>query len=185
MLSRMAILIISSLLLNVGIYANNIDCTKASAINLNNNLQPLPGWRFPCKNDIIDGWKINLSDFPHPFYIKADFTGDKKIDEVWILLNNSNNSWCVVMYVYVNNTDYKPIKIYDSDGKEPAQKHVLVFQKPGSIENPCVLMEDCKPNEPQEIKLKYNNICLGVYEAGCTTYYWDDSTNSFKNIVSP
>jgi TPR repeat protein len=51
------------------------------------------GYRFPSEADYSGDWKEFRATVPTPFVVRADFNGDGRLDEAWLLPTSSGTGW--------------------------------------------------------------------------------------------
>ena len=62
------------------------------------------GWYYPTEKDNVGTWKeYKKQTNNNPFHFKADFNGDQKEDEAWLLLRTNKNEYG--LFVFLMKTD--------------------------------------------------------------------------------
>jgi hypothetical protein len=141
------------------------------------------GWRFPTIKDIKGNWKDFKKDLTVPYKIKADFNGDKLIDEVWILIPTSDKGSGLFAFLRQKNNSFRALQLEYVKGGNAQQMYISIAE-PAKYVTACGKgYWDCSSGEPATIRIKTRAIVYGAYESAMSFYYWDDQAKSFKNIA--
>lgn len=155
------------------------------AISLSISAQVLVpnGYRYPTENDIKIGWKYEKKlNHPMPYHIRADYNGDGREDDAWILIKKEGMGWAA--YAFMNTVNGRKVILLDSSDKSYAQTMGLRVKQPGTYKTACAkgYGPACRSDEPKEIILKRPGMELFQFESSSSVFYWDDTKNQFQRI---
>ncbi len=140
------------------------------------------GWKAAIASDYS---AENLSFMKNrvPNHVEADFNGDGKIDYAWILVNTSRNMYGLFVFLGEKNGGHKVITLNELKRETDKLYMGLSLMKSGQYKTACGKgYWECKPGEPQVLKLKYPGINFFMFESADSVYYWDSRKKEFKRI---
>lgn len=141
-------------------------------------------WRFPDESDIIGDWKIYQKE-GHVFnHFSADFNGDNRNDEAWILIAKDNSAWGVFVFMNVDGADKRIIEILRSGMDVPPQNMGISPASPEHYIAACAkgFGSPCKPGEKRFLDLKHTGIDFFRFESGASILYWEEVSNKFESF---
>ena len=139
------------------------------------------GYRYPTDADRSGDWETFESDVPVPFRADADFDGDGRADQAWILLRDSGKGWG--LFVFLGQHDGEPIvhKLDEDSGETPAQRFGLDVVEPGEYVTACVKgYGDCEPDEPEQLTLVLPGLDFCAFESANSYFWWNVKSNAFE-----
>jgi hypothetical protein len=139
------------------------------------------GYRYPADADRSGDWETFEADVPVPFRADADFNGDGRVDQAWILLRDSGRGWG--LFVFLGQEDGEPV-VHELDvntGDSPAQSFGLAVVEPGEYETACGKgYGDCEPEEPEKLTLVRPAIDFFQFESANSFFWWNAKTEAFE-----
>ncbi|MBI5696618.1 MAG: hypothetical protein HZC51_12960 [Nitrospirae bacterium] len=145
---------------------------------------PPPGWRMPGEADYKGGWAEYRDETPVPFHVQADFNGDGLSDEAWLLISTQGKGWGLFVFFDKAIGGTEIVELYNEPGLNSPQNMGITFVETGKYKTACGKgYWDCKEGEPAEIELKNPAINFFNYEGANSFFYWDDKSQSFKEIA--
>jgi hypothetical protein len=146
--------------------------------------QPPRGWRFPQESDYLGNWKVFRKDLPVPFHIRADFNGDKIIDDAWILIRTDDVGWGLFVFLSQGAGKVRTIRLDNHPNDANPQTMGLGLVQKGEHPTACGKgYWECKRGEPAVLRLKNAGIEYFVYESSSSIFYWNHSANKFKRVA--
>lgn len=142
------------------------------------------GWRILTLSDLK--WTVDDPDrTPQKDYlsVRADFDGDGKKDAARFLVKKDGSEYALFISHY-------------SDGKLIHYKHYSASQirkianlgislaKPGVYKTACAkgYGDECRADEPKEIRLEYHGIYFFTFESAASIVYWQSKNNRFEKV---
>ena len=171
-----------------------LDNCNWSLIRGSNNANSLPnGWRYPEDKDIYGEWKNNVGTELYvlgvirekPYFVAGDFNGDNILDQGWILLSDDGARWGLFVYLGRKNSKPAILKIFEVSVLIPAQYSVisLASSGPNTIKTACGRgLYECKPGEPEEIRIEYDSIYFCKPESACQLIIWNEKRKNFDRV---
>jgi hypothetical protein len=143
------------------------------------SLQSPQGYRFPTEADFSDSWQEFRSKIPTPFRVRADFNGDGRRDEAWIVLAEKGDGWALVAFLATAGSSPKTMLLEKGSG--PAQRYGMAPVPPGKYRTACGKgYWECRPGEPEVLNLRLPTIEFCVYESACSIFWWDVNKGQFQ-----
>lgn len=140
------------------------------------------GWQPATKADYADG---NLSFMKNqaPNHIIADFNGDGKIDDAWILINTSKNAFGLFVFLAQKDGTHKMIPL-DEHRRETEKLFMgISLMEPGQYKTACGKgYWKCEEDEPEVLKLKFPGINYFAFESANSVFFWNSSKKEFTRI---
>lgn len=153
------------------------------SISIATDAQTLPsGWRYPKPDDDKGDWKDFKKEIPKPFNVRADFNGDKIVDDAWILIPTKGKAQG--LFVFLGQMSGPPQVIQlEYDGSSSPQEMYLSLAEPGTYDTACGKgYWDCAAGEPAKVRLSRTGFVYAIYESAMTLYYWDAKWHKFEKV---
>ncbi|HEY3347055.1 MAG TPA: hypothetical protein VGK71_05475 [Nitrospirota bacterium] len=139
------------------------------------------GWRFPTESDYQEAWKEFRKDVPVPFHVCADFDGNGKKDDAWILIKKDSPGWGLFVFMVQKDGSCNKYKLDESVDNIYLHNMCIDEVKPGKYETACGKgYFECLPDEPKVLKLKNSAIDFFLYESANSFFWWESKTKSFR-----
>lgn len=91
---------------------------------------PPKGYRFPTASDSSGDWKESRGSVPTPYHVAADFNGDSRLDDAWILLADNASPWALVVFLgSVSGKEATTLTLLTDSGENPAQSMGMVRER--------------------------------------------------------
>ena len=130
------------------------------------DVQPPAGWRYPEESDYRSSWAEFRKDIPRPFHVQADFNGDARPDEAWILIRERPAAWGIFMYLSDNEKGPTWRQVFRVDGDKEPQDFGITLAPPGRYKTACGKgYWECKKGEPEVLVLTRPGINYFRYES--------------------
>lgn len=150
-----------------------------SSLSAQGELNVPRGYRLPTEGDYSGDWKEFRSTRPEPFVVNADFNGDGRPDQVW-LLPAIGGGWGLFAFLGSSKGTYRVTRL-DRDGKTAAQGFGLGIVEPGRLQTACGKgYWACKQGEPAVLELQLPAIEFFAYESASSVFWWDRRTGQFR-----
>jgi hypothetical protein len=140
------------------------------------------GWKPATKNDYSDE---NLSFMKNqvPNHITADFNGDGKADDAWILINASKYAFGLFVFLAQKDGSYKMLTLDEQKRKSDKLFMGISLMEPGQYKTACGKGHwECKDNEPEVLELKLPGVDYIRFESADSVFFWDSSKKEFTRI---
>lgn len=140
------------------------------------------GWKPATKADYSDealSFRQNLV----PNHITADFNGDGKTDDAWILINTSINTFGLFVFLAQKDGTHKMV-ILDEHKRETEKLFMgISLIEPGQYKTACGKGHwECKDGETTTLKLKTPGIDFFAFEGANSVFFWNSSKKEFTRI---
>ncbi len=142
-------------------------------------------WRFPNESDVIGDWEIYRQEGREFYTFAADFNGDHKEDEAWILIKKDNTQWGVFVFLDANGSERKIIELYRSEpGDNVPQGFGIVRTDPGHYLSACTqgYGTGCQLGERRFVVLKNPAVDFFRFESANSFFFWNEEIDGFENI---
>lgn len=141
---------------------------------------PIPdGWRTPTREESNQDWRNDKPD--RYLSIKADFNGDGITDEAKLLMENNGSRMALFAFISQGN-GIKSFQLDSLDSEYIASMGISIVGK-GKYKTACGKgYFNCKPGEPEEIRITLPSIDFFKTESANSYFYWDTKTKQFKKI---
>jgi hypothetical protein len=152
-----------------------------SAMAAASGRQPLPaGYRFPTDADRTQEWAASRKPTPTPFHARADFDGDGREDDAWILISTQGPGWG--LFVYLNSSsDPLALALDRNRGDVRAQAMGVRVVPKGTYRTGCGKGDwRCDQDEPKVLRLKRPAIDYFKFEGTHSYIWWDARTRKLR-----
>lgn len=142
-------------------------------------------WRFPDARDVIGDWRDFRREGREFYTVAADFDGDGRQDEAWILIKKDGSEWGLFVILDAQGGARQIVELGRADMKiDPPQRMGLGLVPPGYYESACAkgYGSGCQPGERQFVDLKHPAIDFFVFESANSYFFWNDDTDSFERM---
>ncbi len=118
-----------------------------------------------------------------PNHITADFDGNNKADEAWILINTSKNVFGLFVFLAQKDGTYTMIPL-DEQKRETEKLFMgISLTEPGQYKTRCGKKYwDCKDYEPYELTLKLPGINYFAFKGANSVFYWRPRAEKFLRM---
>jgi len=141
------------------------------------------GWRIPTETDYRDDWEYFRDEFPVPYHIEADFNGDGRLDQAWILIRDPDDGWGLFAFINQEDKSYRTIAIMDTELMDHTAYGISIAV-PGEYKTACGKgYGDCGPDELLVLTLTSPAINFFKFESYNQFYYWDKDNKALKAIA--
>jgi len=138
------------------------------------------GFRFPTSTDYSGDWAAFRAQIAVPFHLTADFNGDGRADQAWLLLADPAPGWALVVFLATPAGSHRVIQL-QADSKEDVHRYGIVRADPGRYETACGKgFWTCEADEPAVLSLKLPALQFFVYESASAIFWWDRATGRFR-----
>ena len=144
------------------------------------------GWRFPTDADLSGGWKEFRGTDRVPFHVRADFNGDGRHDDVWILLSTRDKRWGLFFFEVPRTGSLRVVELDVSDPDKDrevgqAQNMGVEIAPAGDHKTACGKgYWPCTKGEPMVLHLDRPGINYFQFESANSIFWWDVKSKSFK-----
>jgi len=140
------------------------------------------GWKPATKSD-YSAENLSFRKNQVPNHIEADFNGDGIKDQAWILINTSNKTFGVFVFLGTGNGSYKMLML-DEHKRETKKLFMgISLLEPGQHKTACGKgYWECKEDESEILKIKNPGINYFAFENANSVYYWNSCKNEFTRI---
>ena len=148
------------------------------------NAQTLPsGWRYPKPTDFKGNWKHFKKDLPKPYHVRADYNGDKILDNAWILIPTKGKGQGLFVFLGQKSGSPQVIQL-EHDASSSPQEMYLSLGEPETYDTACGKgYWDCAVGEPAKLRLVRPGFVYAIYESAVTLYYWDAKWKKFNKVA--
>jgi len=136
--------------------------------------QRLPNWAILRLNDLKIDDNYKISDYMNPFYLEADFNGDKKLDIAFTIIEKDSHKKGFII-IHQDTNDYFVIgagKDFGNGGDDfnwmdiwklhrELQAHELTYKEDGDID------------DSKDLLIKSTGITVEKSESASGLIYWD------------
>ncbi len=143
------------------------------------------GWRLPTEKELSEESLRNKSPTKNA-KVEGDFNGDEKVDYAYLLKSTTYSGEGLV--IRLSTTSGFSWQVVDeiSWGKEYPNVSLVMgieLAVPEKYKTLCGKgYYECESGELEELELKLPGIWHYKFESAASIWYWDSSTNKFKQI---
>jgi len=146
--------------------------------------KPPMGWRYPTEGDYRSDWAEFRKDLPRPFQVLADFNGDSRPDEAWILIREKPAGWGVFMYLSRGEKAATWRQVFRVGGDKEPQNYGISLAPPGRYKTACGKgYWECKKGEPEILVLNRPGVNYFRYESASSIIYWNSRAQRFTTVA--
>lgn len=144
--------------------------------------EEIEGRRFPGESDYLDDWATYRESLPTPFFVEADFDGDGRTDEAWILISTDETEWGLFVIMVPENGEREVIELgRNSMEDQGPQSMGISLTPPGKYKTACGKgYYECEGDETEYLNLKFAGIDYFRFESANSIFHWDAREKKFK-----
>ncbi len=154
-----------------------IICILLSISTLSFAVELPKGWRLPTEKELSQEPLRNKSSTKN-IMVEADFNDDGKVDTALLLKSTSSHS--EGLFVRLSGYSWQLINQIKKKVDTPFTVGISLAS-PKTYKTACGKgYGKCNSEAPLTIKLNLHGIFLFIFESAHSVWYWDSSTNEFK-----
>jgi hypothetical protein len=140
------------------------------------------GWKPATKSDYSDE-NLSFRKNQVPNHIEGDFNDDGIKDQAWILINTSQKTFGVFVFLGAENGSYKMIML-DEHKRETEKLFMgISLLEPGQYKTACGKgYWECKEDETEILTLRNPGINYFAFESANSVFYWNSRKSEFTRI---
>jgi hypothetical protein len=130
------------------------------------------GWK-PATKAVYSEKNLLFRKNQVPNHIEADFSADGIKDQAWILINASEKTFGLFVFLGTGNGRYK-MMVLDKQKRETEKLFMgISLLEPGQYKTACGKgYWECKNDEPEVLKLIIPGINFFSFESADSVFYW-------------
>jgi len=110
--------------------------------------------------------------------VRADFNGDRLVDEAWLLPSNTSG-WALFAFMASTSGSYRVVRL-EQDRKTQPQGFGIALVPLGNHKTACGKgYWDCKKGEPEVLNLDLPAIEFFRFESASSIFWWNRKSGSF------
>jgi hypothetical protein len=143
--------------------------------------QPLPkDYRYPTDSDRTHDWEAFKKETPTPFHARADYNGDGRDDDAWILLGTDGPGWGLFVFLSTPSGSPTVLTLDRNKGDVPAQTMGVGVTPKGSYPTACGKgYWACEKGEPETLHLTLPAINYFKFESADSVFWWNSESKQF------
>jgi len=148
---------------------------------LESSAQHSTAWRRPNIKDLGDDYGWRKEDPNLYLTARADFDGDGKEDETFLLVNDKESK--MGLFAQLSSLPGKKIKLDESDHKSWIEVMGIAVVKPGNYKTACGKgYWTCEKDEPAALNLNLPAINYFKESSANSFFVWDTKKKKFSRI---